>query len=233
MKLQADNLTIGYHQDCAIYSGISFSVASPQTVLLLGENGIGKSTLLRTLAGLQKPLNGKISLDDIDISTISSSERAHKISVVLTDKVQVDKMTARNFVSIGRLPYTGLLGLLSESDEEIVEIALEQTGIANLSNRYFNQLSDGERQKVMIARALAQETPVILLDEPTAFLDYKARKNILHMLRNISENMNKSIIISTHDIESAIPYATSVWFMKRSQPFREVPADLSTVTALL
>lgn len=188
---------------------------------LVGRNGTGKSTFLRTIAGLQAPLGGRVEVtpprpsqgegvgeNSISIHSLSANERAKMIGVVLTQKPDVQNMTVEEVVGLGRTPYTGFFGTLSKADRAIVAEAMEQVGIMSLAQRNIQMLSDGERQKVMIAKALAQQTPVILLDEPTAFLDYPSKVEMMQMLRQMAKEMDKTIVLSTHDIELAAKIAT-------------------------
>lgn len=188
---------------------------------LVGRNGTGKSTFLRTIAGLQAPIGGRVEVtpprpsqgegvgeNSISIHSLSANERAKMIGVVLTQKPDVQNMTVEEVVGLGRTPYTGFFGTLSKADRAIVAEAMEQVGIMPLAQRNIQMLSDGERQKVMIAKALAQQTPVILLDEPTAFLDYPSKVEMMKMLRQMAKEMDKTIVLSTHDIELAAKIAT-------------------------
>lgn len=175
---------------------------------LVGRNGTGKSTLLRTLAGLQQPLVGSVLIDDTPLSTLSAIERARLIGVVLTQRLEVQNLTVREVVAMGRSPYTGFFGTLSKADWEVVDEALRQVGMSPWADRYVQMLSDGERQKVMIAKALAQQTPVLVLDEPTAFLDYPSKVEMMQLLCRLAKEMDKTIVLSTHDIELAAKIAT-------------------------
>lgn len=175
---------------------------------LVGRNGTGKSTLLRTLAGLQQPLVGSVLIDDTPLSTLSAIERARLIGVVLTQRLEVQNLTVREVVAMGRSPYTGFFGTLSKADWEVVDEALRQVGMSPWTDRYVQMLSDGERQKVMIAKALAQQTPVLVLDEPTAFLDYPSKVEMMKLLCRLAKEMDKTIVLSTHDIELAAKIAT-------------------------
>ncbi len=201
-SIQLRNLTIGNngHQ---VANGINVELMGGELTCLVGRNGVGKSTLLRTLAGLQKPMEGEDSLFNLP-----AHERAKLVSIVLTQKPDVQNMTVEEVVGLGRSPYTGFFGSLSKEDHTIVGEAMEQVGIASLAHRNIQNLSDGERQKVMIAKALAQQTPIILLDEPTSFLDYPSKVEMMQMLRQLAKEMDKIIILSTHDIELAAKIAT-------------------------
>ena len=223
--LTGENISVGYNEKQIVFSSINFSATGGDMVALLGVNGIGKSTLLRTIAGLQKKITGKIELDGKSIDALSAPERAKIISVVLTEKIFIDNITVKNFIALGRSPYSNWLGNLSETDMEEIEKVLFIMKIDKLQNRLFNQLSDGEKQKATIARALCQQTPVMILDEPTAFLDFRNKKEILDLLSSISTEMKKLIICSTHDIEASLKYCNKFWLMTEEKEFIEIKRD--------
>lgn len=204
------NLSIGYAKRI-VASGINIELEAGKLSCLIGENGVGKSTLLRTLAGFQKPLAGELLIDGVQLQDIPKRELAKKISVVLTDKLDVLNTTVYELVAMGRMPYTGFFGRLSADDKEIVEESLKITGVE--PTRRVNTLSDGERQKVMIARALAQQTPYIFLDEPTAFLDYPSKVRTMEMLKQLARDYNKTVLLSTHDLEIALDVADRLVMM--------------------
>ena len=207
------SLSIGYSHK-VIAADINAQIKGGELTCLIGRNGTGKSTLMRTLAGFLKPLGGSALLDGRDVSRLSPAERSHLISVVLTDRVDVDGMRVKDLVSVGRQPYTGFFGKMSSDDEEVVNKAIADVGMTDFAGRQVNSLSDGERQKVMIAKALAQQTPVILLDEPTAFLDYPSKKEMFQMLSQLCHEQGKAVLVSTHDLDIALPIADSVIEMK-------------------
>ena len=216
--IRLTGLSIGYrgkHSVKCVADGISQAIHSGELTCLLGENGAGKSTLLRTLSGFLSPLAGEISILGRPLSSYKERELATVIGVVLTEKNNLQNMTVRELVGMGRSPYTGFWGRLSADDRRKVDDALSLVGIAALSDRMVQTLSDGERQKVMIAKALAQETPIIFLDEPTAFLDYPSKVEILHLLHRLSREMHKTIFLSTHDLELALQIADRLWLMPR------------------
>lgn len=188
------DLTIGYGTK-VVRSHLSLSLNRGEMVCMLGRNGCGKSTLLRTLAGLQPALGGTYHIDDV--------------AVVLTDRLHLDNTTVRDVVAMGRYPYTSFLGALTPADEQIVDASLSEvfsadSQLSTLDSRLFNSLSDGEKQRVLIAKALAQQTPVILLDEPTAHLDLPNRILVLQLLRRLAHEQGKTILISTHELELAL-----------------------------
>ena len=207
------SLSIGYSHK-VIAADINAQIKGGELTCLMGRNGTGKSTLMRTLAGFLKPLGGTALLDGRDVGRLSPAERSHLISVVLTDRVDVDGMRVKDLVSVGRQPYTGFFGKMSSDDEEVVNKAIADVGMTDFAGRQVNSLSDGERQKVMIAKALAQQTPVILLDEPTAFLDYPSKKEMFQMLTQLCHEQGKAVLVSTHDLDIALPIADSVIEMK-------------------
>lgn len=181
---------------------------------LLGRNGIGKSTLLRTLSAFQPALEGEVLMGDTPLNTCSDKELSQRIGVVLTEKPDVRNMTVAEMVGMGRSPYTDFWGTLSENDRQIVDDALLLVGIGELRGRMIHTLSDGERQKVMIAKALAQQTSVIYLDEPTAFLDFPSKVEMLQLLRNLAHEEQKTIFLSTHDVELSLQLADTIWLME-------------------
>lgn len=226
--LSSDNLTIGYRhgrRETVVASGLQLSLMPSTVTCLLGANGAGKSTLLRTLCGQQKPLGGTVTVDGLDIHSVKPSALARTISVVYTGHTNVGALTAAEVVALGRQPYTGFFGRLSDDDRAIVDRSIEAVGIRALASRYMATLSDGERQKVMIARALAQRTPVIMLDEPTSFLDVASRLEVTGMLRALADEYRCAILLSTHDIAPALAIADNLWLMCADRKFAAGPAD--------
>lgn len=224
------NLSIGYrskHQLRTVASAINASLPSDSLTCLIGANGIGKSTLLRTLAGFQPPLEGETLIKDKHLSSYSSQELAQEIGVVLTSRIDTPQLTVEEIVGIGRSPYTGFWGTLSSADKHIVADALQQVGISHLAHRNIQELSDGERQKVMIAKALAQQTSIIILDEPTAFLDFPSKVETLQMLRRLAHDEHKAILLSTHDVELALQLADHLWLMEPQQLSIGTPRELA------
>lgn len=210
--IKTNNLSIGYRTR-TVATGITAAINPGEMTCLLGENGVGKSTLLRTLAGFQRQLAGEIVLQDKRMEDYAPQQLAHVIAVVLTDRIDIRNITAGEIVALGRTPYTGFRGRMSDDDRRITAQSLEQTGVAHLAQRPFDTLSDGERQKVMIAKAIAQQTPVIILDEPTAFLDYPSRIEILQLLHYLCAEAGKAIFLSSHDLELALQLADNLWVM--------------------
>lgn len=227
--LQADSLAIGYDAGSkakrVLKSGINASLCSGELVCLVGPNGAGKSTLLRTLAGLQPALGGHVkfngilkkydSADDgwVDIHSLTPRQLARRISVVLTDAVDGDGLNAYTLTALGRHPYTDWRGRMTPADEAVVNWALQAVGAAALAGRPLTMLSDGERQKIFIARALAQEPDLIILDEPTAFLDLPHRIEIMHTLKHLARSIGQAILLSTHDLDQALQNADRLWLL--------------------
>lgn len=206
----------GYHGSAVeVTSDISASLLSGELTCLLGPNGAGKSTLLRTLSGFQPPLSGIAMVQGRDITSYSGPELARTIGVVLTEKISLPNMNVTELVALGRSPYTGFWGRLSLHDREIVDEAITLVRIEDLRYRNVSTLSDGERQKVMIAKALAQETPIIFLDEPTAFLDFPSKVEIMQLLRRLSIVKDKTVFLSTHDIDIALQMSDMVWVLDK------------------
>lgn len=218
----------GQGHDTVVSGPFSAELHSGELTCLLGPNGAGKSTLLRTLSAFQPPLRGDISIEGRSLDDYSETELAKVIGVVLTDKIGANNMTVAQLVGLGRSPYTGFWGTLDDNDREVVDEAMTLVGIAELRDRAVQSLSDGERQKAMIAKALAQQTPVIFLDEPTAFLDYPSKVEIMRLLHSLSRSGGKTIFLSTHDLELALQIADCIWLMdKKLGIVTGSPEDLS------
>ena len=207
MNITLEQLSVGYKGFPPVVSNLNVEIKSGELTCLIGSNGIGKSTLLKTLTGFLPKLSGRLLLDGRDINMLSQRERAKYISIVLTYKSDVQNLSVTEMVGMGRMPYTGFWGKLNANDQTIVAEAIEMVGIEHLKNRMIQTLSDGERQKVMIAKALAQQTPVILLDEPTSFLDFPSKVEMLQLLHRLAKETNKVVFLSTHDLELALRIA--------------------------
>lgn len=216
--METHALAIGYHSRATkkIASGLNLSLRNGQLTCLVGPNGSGKSTLLRTLAGLQRPLSGAIYLDGVVLNSLSPGELARSVSIVLTEHFPPRNLTVRQVVALGRLPYTNWLGTLTEDDYAIVADVLRQLDAEPLAGRFFYELSDGERQKIMIARALAQQPTVMILDEPTAFLDWPNRVAVLMKLKELAKTTGKAFLLSSHDLELVCQAADELWVMECS-----------------
>ena len=225
------DLSIGYpdkHNTKRVAEHLNASIHSGELTCLLGTNGVGKSTLLRTLSAFQPPIGGTIDLLDRPLSTYDDRQLATVIGVVLTEKSDIRNMTVEELVGLGRSPYTGFWGTLKEGDRKIVHEAIARVRIEPLTQRMVHTLSDGERQKVMIAKALAQETPIIFLDEPTAFLDFPSKVEVMQLLHNLTHTLQKTVFMSTHDLELALQIADKIWLMDRTNGIAiGTPEDLS------
>ena len=228
MIISLSQLSVGYSSSHPVISDISVELHSGQLACLIGENGIGKSTLLKTLTGFLPKLKGRLLLDNRDIESFSQQELARQVSIVLTQKPDVQNLTIEEIIGLGRSPYTGFFGRLRAEDRLVVDDAIAAMGIEKLRGRMIQTLSDGERQKVMIAKALAQETLVILLDEPTAFLDFPSKVDTFQSLRNMAHERDKLILLSTHDLDLAARFADSLIEVKSGSLRSVSAADVRT-----
>ena len=242
--VELKNLSIGYTQkgnEKVVAQGLNAAINSGELTCLLGCNGIGKSTLLRTLSAFQPALGGDVMIsyelritnyELRPLASFTDKELSHLIGIVLTEKPDVRNMTTEDLVGMGRSPYTGFWGTLTANDRQIVSEAISIVGIESLRGRMIHTLSDGERQKVMIAKALAQQTPIIYLDEPTAFLDYPSKVEMMQLLRRLAHNEQKTIFLSTHDVELALQLADCLWLMEQNQLSVGTPRQLADNGAL-
>ena len=215
MIISLSQLSVGYTLSHPVISDINLELRSGQLACLIGENGIGKSTLLKTLTGFLPKLKGSLLLGNRDIESFSQRELARQVSIVVTQKPDVQNLTIEEIIGLGRSPYTGFFGRLRAEDRKVVDDAIATMGIEKLRGRMIQTLSDGERQKVMIAKALAQETPIILLDEPTAFLDFPSKAETFQSLQRMAHEKDKLILLSTHDLELAVRFADSLLEVKK------------------
>ncbi|MCQ2361115.1 MAG: ABC transporter ATP-binding protein [Paludibacteraceae bacterium] len=211
--LSAKILEIGYNGKSITYP-LNLSLQRGTLTALIGTNGCGKSTLIRTLSGLQKPLKGKVVVKNDNLASLSGNRRARLISHVLTDSQYLRSIKVRDLVGMGRFPYTNFMGTLTPKDREVVEQSMLQVNVAHKADQPLYMLSDGERQRTMIAKALAQDTPIIFLDEPTSFLDMRNKIDILCLLHKLASERDKTILLSTHDIDIALQVADSIWLME-------------------
>jgi iron complex transport system ATP-binding protein len=214
--LRTRDLAVGYRtrrRRRAVLEHVNLAVRPGELVCLLGPNGIGKSTLLRTLARMQPALWGSVELDGSDLRSITHSELARRLGVVLTERVAVEALPVRRIVELGRYPHSGWFGRLTDRDRRAVDWAIDVVGARHLAGRDFSRLSDGERQRVMIARALAQEPVLLVLDEPTAFLDVPSRVELMGLLRQLTRAGALAVVVSTHDLELALRTADVVWLV--------------------
>jgi iron complex transport system ATP-binding protein len=219
--LTISNLNIGYGKKSkmkTVAQNLEASMGGGKLICLLGSNGTGKSTLMRTISGFIPRLSGSIFIGGKETSGMTEKEMSKMLSVVLTDRIIVPNATVEELVGYGRSPYTGMLGRLKSHDDEVVDNAIEKCGISHKKYQTVSTLSDGERQKAFIAKALAQDTPIILLDEPTAFLDLPARVEVFQLLRHIASTEGKSILLSTHDLDLALQMADQLWLLFPSGP---------------
>lgn len=216
MIVSTHQLTIGY-EDYVVQESLDLDIRRGTMICMLGPNGCGKSTLLRSLAGLQPPLQGDINIfadgTPTPLRSLTQQHIAKLIALVLTERESLDKTRVADIVSMGRYPYTDLRGKLTAADRRIVDSAIESVGLANMRDRYFNSLSDGEKQRALIAKSLTQQTPLILLDEPTAHLDLPNRIKTMLLLRRLAHEQQKAIVISTHELDIALQTADLIWLM--------------------
>lgn len=234
ISVECKELTIGYKAKRTgfreVAADINAELYGGRLTSLIGSNGIGKSTLLRTLSAFQPPLAGDVLIQGKSLRRYTNKELSRLIGVVLTERPALQNMSVRELVGLGRSPYTGFWGKLTAADEEIVTEAINDVGIENLQHRMIQTLSDGERQKVMIAKALAQQTPVIFLDEPTAFLDYPSKVEVMQLLHRLTRQSGKTIFLSTHDIELALQLSDILWLMSKTDTAPSTDASFSQLT---
>lgn len=220
VSISTNNLTIGY-DDKVVQRDLSFSLQKSEMVCMLGKNGCGKSTLLRTLAGLQPALDGSFKVSEFPSFNVQST-----IALVLTERLSLENTTVHDVVAMGRYPYTSFLGGLSAKDEHMIAQSLSDVGLASGTHTFFNAHSDGEKQRVLIAKAIAQQTPIILLDEPTAHLDLPNRIKILQLLRRLAHEQDKTILISTHELDLAIQLSDRILLMGEQGVQLDTPSNL-------
>ena len=229
--LKTRELAVGYRNPRqptkTVLDDVSVELRAGELVCLIGPNGAGKSTLLRTLAGMQQPLLGQVEVGGVAVGQLTTQDLARHLSIVLTERMDVGNLLAYELVALGRYPYTGWAGRLSEEDHRVVEWSIQAVGAADLITRHVAELSDGERQKLMIARALAQETKLIILDEPTAFLDLPHRVELMAMLRELARGSERAVLASTHDLDVALRIADRLWLLPMDGPLQTgAPEDL-------
>ncbi|MDX2078190.1 MAG: ABC transporter ATP-binding protein [bacterium] len=231
MSLITQALSIGYTPPrkpaIVVAQGLDLCVQAGELTCLIGRNGIGKSTLMRTLAGIQKPLAGSVLLDDSNIHSLSVTEIAKKVAIVLTEPIAHSQMTGQELVALGRHPYTDWAGRLSERDMAQVEWAIDAVDAGHLAKLPISEMSDGSRQRLLIARALAQETDLILLDEPTAFLDVISRAEMMSLLSRLAKTTQRAILLSTHDLDLALRMGDVLWVMQKGLIHVGAPEDLA------
>lgn len=219
------SLTVGYANN-SILKDISLASDKHQMIGVFGRNGQGKSTLLKTISGLLLPISGQFNFDEIDVFNISEKERAKLLSIVSTTQTSIGAIKVRDFVAFGRFPYTNWLGINKDKDYQEIDKAIELCKLQSFANRNYDELSDGEKQKVNIARAIAQNTPLIILDEPTVHLDLINKVEVFKLLKELVNNQNKTIIISTHQMEYALQICDEIWLINNNKIEQLTPAEI-------
>ena len=229
--IEFHNLSIANSPKKHLVQDLTLSLPQGTLNALTGRNGCGKSTLLRVVAGLQRPANGEVALGRLNPSKATTAELAKTVAVVTTESINVRNLTCREFVSIGRSPHTGIFGRLTKEDKETVEHSLETVGMQDFAEREITSMSDGETRRVMLARALAQDTPIIILDEPTSFLDVPGRYNVCELLAQLAHKQGKTILYSTHELEPAMRYADLIMLISNGSTITLPPEDMRQADA--
>lgn len=227
--IHIDQASLGYKSHgkvLPVLKNISLELEAGDFIGIAGINGSGKSTLIRTVCGLQPLLNGSIKIKGLEVNEISREERARLLSVVLTEKIGGFNLTCYDAVAMGRIPYTNLFGTIQEEDRKIIERAISECGLEDHQHKLLNELSDGLFQKTMIARCLAQETDIMLLDEPGAFLDFAAKHELFDKLRKLSELKKKCILISSHELDLLLKYCTKI-LLVNEQHIELIPVQIA------
>lgn len=221
--LYSKNLSVGHRhwkgKSTVLHSDLNLSLYEGNLTCLLGRNGVGKTTLLQVIAGLLQSLKGEIYINEQSLRVVPAKKIAREIAIVLTGKYSGGPMTVEQLVGLGRIPYTNYWGRFSEKDTEITHAALERMGCIQFSGRDIQTLSDGERQKVMIARALAQQPRILLLDEPTAFLDVPHRIELIYLLQSLAKEQQMAVLFTTHDMELALKISDRIWLLQKESAF--------------
>ncbi|MCG8581167.1 MAG: ABC transporter ATP-binding protein [Bacteroidales bacterium] len=229
--LQSEDLAVGYNRNTAkqivLHNNINVQLQQGEFACLLGPNGAGKSTLIKTLSGFIPKINGVVKVSGKELHAYKRNQLAKVVSVVLTERLQVPNMTVFDLVALGRTPYTDFFGTISRQDRQMVMQAINDVGLYGFANRQLVCMSDGERQKAMIAKALVQDTPLIILDEPTAFLDLPSKIEIVQLLKKLAKTKNKGILLSTHDLDLALQLADKIWLIAQGRDLEAgIPEDL-------
>lgn len=231
MQLRLEALAIGYDR-LPLAHPLHAQLPTGHVTALVGRNGCGKSTLLRTIAGLQRPLSGRVAIDGDDLHALTPAERARRLALVLTDRIAAPGLTLRELVALGRHPHRRWMDAFSPTDDSYIEGVLAECHLLEMAERTVDSLSDGERQRALVARALAQETPLILLDEPTAFLDFPAKVEMLQWLSHLAATKGKTILLSTHDLEITFQLVAHLWLLSRTTLLEGSPQALAESGAL-
>ena len=229
--IACEGLSIGYRDPSdgvvLVKSAISLKALKGEMVTLIGGNGVGKSTLLKTIAGFQPPLSGQLLIHQKAIYQYRPVELSRQMSFVSTENVKLSNLTVEELVGLGRYPYTNWFGMLEEEDHCIIKEAIRKVGLSGYENRMLNFISDGERQRAMIARALAQDTNIIVLDEPTAFLDIANKYEIMQILHQLVNQEGKCVILSSHDFHTALAMSDRIWLMLKGEVVEGIPEDIA------
>ncbi len=231
MTLKIEDLATGYRSGknagVVLQQGICTTLKTGQMVCVLGPNGAGKSTLLKTLAGFLQPLSGEVYFDGKPLKMLDLKKLSRLVSVVLTDRFSDLYLTAFDVVRMGRFPHASFFGRMKAGDLSLINQTMDKLGVGSLKEKLFYNLSDGERQKVLIARALVQDTPFLFLDEPVAFIDSPGRIEIMEILSGLAHRQGKAILMTTHDMETGLRYADVLWLMHRGKPLLDgIPEDM-------
>ncbi len=222
--LEILNLSIGYKN--AILQNLNLSAQKGELIAIIGKNGVGKSTLLKTIAKIIEPLRGEILVNDKNILDYSSVRFSKLVGFSSNNSINISNFTVKDLVRLGRVPHTAILGNFKEVDDDAVDFAIAQTGLENLQKKEITKVSDGERQRAFIARLIAQQTDILLLDEPTAFLDVMAKHQTISLFREITKKHNKTVLFSTHDLKIAIQNADKIWIINADKIISGTPEDL-------
>lgn len=231
--ISTKKLGIGYTKESVIANAIDLNISSAQLIAIIGINGSGKTTLLKTLSGLQKPLHGEYFLNEKKFASFSNQDLASKLSLVLTNQNFSKNLSVKEFISLGRHPYTNWLGMASRADQKQISNAIQEVGIEQLKHKNCDELSDGQLQKVMIARALTQDTPLIFMDEPTSHLDMYHKAQVLHLLKNITKKTQKTIVFATHEINLALQLCDEIILINNGKVIQGKPKLLIQQKMLL
>lgn len=222
-----NNLAVGYPPAKPLLKNLNLNIVAGQIICLIGKNGSGKSTLMRTLSGAQKPVEGAIEMDGKPLHKLSAGELARSLAIVTTERIAAGHLKAEELVALGRYPYTGPFGKLTAADKEAVRASMHATGSQHLAGMYTYTLSDGQWQRLMISRALAQEPRILLLDEPTSFLDWPGKAETFSLVRKLATEQKIAIILASHDLEMALRVSDSVWLIDNQNSLTEgYPEDL-------